>query len=124
MAYTHDGLIPNFSCWCSISTKANRNANNGVMVNSMSKLSLSFVIYALILLAIFPLIQFEYYKSTPAFDSASPFWVSFRVSYSPLILITCGLVLIFKYTRGHKILGCISVLIGIYYVVIIIKDFG
>jgi predicted enzyme related to lactoylglutathione lyase len=30
MAYTYDGLIPNFSCWCSRSTKAMRNTSNGV----------------------------------------------------------------------------------------------
>ena len=29
MAYTYDGLIPNFNCYCSRSTKAMGNTNNG-----------------------------------------------------------------------------------------------
>jgi len=89
----------------------------------MGKLSL-FIIYALILFSFFPLIQFEYYKSTPKVDSVAPFWVSFRASYSPLILIIGGLILIFKYAYIHKVLGCISVIVGVYYVIMIIKDFG
>ncbi len=85
-----------------------------------------FLIYVFVIISLFPLVQFEYYRRTLTLEHSpvSSFWVDFRSSYSVLFLIVCGIVLLWKYSRVHKILGAIFMIVGLYYFINIVRDFG
>lgn len=73
-------------------------------------------------LALFPILQFEYFKRTPAFDKASSFWLWFRILFSGPLLVIIGVSLLFLLKGKHRIFGGICLCIGLYWIIGLIRD--
>jgi hypothetical protein len=84
--------------------------------HNLPRKSTILLIYGLAFVALFPLIQFEYFKSTLSHENPYGFWFTFRVVFSGPILLIIGPILLLKYKNYiHKIFGCISVIGGLYW---------
>ena len=82
----------------------------------------SYLIYPLILISLFPIIQFEVYKRSSIVEGAHPFWIVFRIFFSGPILLLCGLILVIIYReRIHKIAGGLSLIVGCYWLYLILE---
>lgn len=91
----------------------------------MKKLKLFYLIllYLLIFVAIFPLVQYEYYRIYNLnHHNIDSFWSEFRSTYSLFFLIMCGAVLLL-YGKWHILAGVISICLGIYYFIQVIESF-
>lgn len=87
------------------------------------RLYLVYLIYVIILFSLFPIIQFETYKVTNSDLKAASFFIWFRIFLSSPLLILFGIGLITFYGNEiNKILGCLSVTIGIYWLCVLLKD--
>ena len=81
------------------------------------------MLYLIACLALFPILQFEYFRLTPTLDQASPFWVSFRVFFSGPLLLIVGIILLFMLNSNkHKFSGIIFLLVALYWIIGIIKE--
>jgi hypothetical protein len=89
------------------------------------RIYLLYFIYGVILFALFPLLQFEIYKATDTYEKADPFFIWFRIFFSGPLLLFLGIALIALFKdRVHKIFGFISIIIGVYWLILLIKDFN
>src|SRR5436190_1692639 len=83
-----------------------------------------FIVYIGILIALFPIIQYEIYYRTDTLKEINPFWIKFRVFFSGPLCLILGLCLIaLSVRRIHKIFGIISVALGIWIIIRIIYLF-
>ena len=73
-------------------------------------------------LALFPILQFEYFKLTPALDNASSFWIWFRILFSGPLLVVIGILLLFVLKGKYRIFGGICLCIGLYWIIELIRD--
>jgi hypothetical protein len=82
---------------------------------------LLYIIYPLVLLSLFPIIQYEVVKRSIEYDEASKFWILFRVVFSGPILLLSGLVLAIAYRKWqHKVIGIICTGISCYWIYMVI----
>jgi hypothetical protein len=83
-----------------------------------------FIVYMGILIALFPIIQYEIYYRTETLKEINPFWIKIRVYLSgPLCLILGVCLIALSARRIHKIVGIISVVLGIWIIIRIIYLF-
>jgi len=83
---------------------------------------LLYILYPLILLALYPVVEFEIYKYTHAHESVSSFSYWFRILFSGPLLIAVGILLVWFYKGIHKLVGIVSVAIGVYWLVMLSRD--
>ena len=84
---------------------------------------LVYLIYIIVLFSLLPIIQFEIYKATSSYAKANSFFIWFRIFLSSPLLIILGIVLITIYeNRINKFFGCCSVIIGVYWLIVLSKD--
>ena len=77
-----------------------------------------YLIYALVLLALFPLIQFKYFNSTLEHETSNRFLFNIRLAFSGPILLVAGLILVLKYKNYfHKMVGVVSLIGGVYWAI-------
>lgn len=88
----------------------------------MSRSSLLIIAYILIFLSLYPIIEFEYFRYTEEYEQVSTFSYWFRIFLSGPILIVIGVLLIWKTMKFHRAIGLISFIIGIYWIIGILKD--
>jgi len=88
--------------------------------------SILMITYGLALVALYSLIQLEYFSSTLKHESTKGYWAAylsslwdyFRVVFSGPILLVTGVVLLLKYKNYiHKLFGCISLTGGLYWAI-------
>jgi hypothetical protein len=85
-------------------------------VNKTKNYSLE-IIYCLILVALFPVIEFEYYKSTSEPAYASYFTILLRILFTGPVLFFSALTLIFYYKKLiHNFFGFVCLFVGIYWI--------
>lgn len=80
------------------------------------------MLYFITCLALFPILQFEYFRFTPAYDQASSFWVWFRIFFSGPLLLTVGATLLFLLKGKHRVFGIICLFIGLYWITGVVQD--
>src|SRR5688572_30293962 len=83
---------------------------------------LLYILYGVTLLAVYPIIEFEIYRHTEVNESVSDFSYWFRLLFSGPILIAIGLLLVWLYMKVHKILGILSIGIGVYWLIVVSND--
>ena len=101
----------------------NSSSGNKHLKGSQMQKHFSFLIYLLILISLFSIIQFEVYKRSSILEGVHPFWIFFRIFFSGPLLLLCALTLIFFYRdRIHKIFGGLSLIAGCYWTYLVFKD--
>ena len=80
------------------------------------------VLYLIAFLALFPILQFEYFRFTPVYDQATSFWVWFRIFLSGPLMLAIGTTLVFLLKGKHRVFGIICLLVGLYWIIGILKD--
>jgi hypothetical protein len=84
---------------------------------------LLFVLYPLILLSLYPVIEFEIYRYTDGIEPVSAFFYWFRLFFSGPLLIITGIILVWLYKAIHKAVGFATIAVGIYWVALLLSEF-
>lgn len=88
----------------------------------MNRLLFLIIAYILIILSLYPVIEFEYHRYTKEYEEVSAFSYWFRIFFSGPFLIIIGGLLVWKATKFHKIIGLLSLIVGIYWIIKVTSD--
>jgi hypothetical protein len=85
--------------------------------------TLMFFIYAVILFALLPIVQYEVYQATTLYDSRGSFFIWVRVFLSGPLLINFGALLLLIYKQWvHKLFAIIALVVAIYWLAVLYRE--
>ena len=91
------------------------------VTSKMGRLAL-FIFYGIMLLALYPIAEYEFHLRTIETETVTTFSYVLRLVFSGPLLILAGILMFWSCKGIHRLFGGIAALIGIYWLSLVLRD--